>query len=85
MVLSRGTLVNKLNTSKEHMKTLGSMSRFCMVLTNVNESKMQCDENVTNHIALQLCLHFLRPCKILTLTLMQNLDIDCQHPLGLYI
>ena len=34
MVSSRGTLVNKLDTSKEYMKTLGSMLRFCMVLTS---------------------------------------------------
>ena len=40
MVSSRGTLVNKLDLSKEHMNTLGSMSRFCMVLANVNESDM---------------------------------------------
>ena len=40
--------MNKLDTSKEHMKTLGSMSRFCMVLANVNESDMQCDENRSN-------------------------------------
>ena len=40
MVSSRGTLVNKLDTSKEHTKTLGSMSRFCIVLGNVNESDM---------------------------------------------
>ena len=35
MVSSRGTLVKghiKLDTSKEHMKALGSMSRFCQVV-----------------------------------------------------
>ena len=36
-------MVNKLDTSKEHIKTLRSMSRFCMVLANVKESDMQCD------------------------------------------
>ena len=45
MVSSKGTFVNKLDTSKKHMKTLGSMSRFCIILANVNESDMQCDEN----------------------------------------
>ena len=35
--------MNKSHTSKEHVKTLGLMSRFCMVLTKVNESDMQCD------------------------------------------
>ena len=40
--------MNKSDTSKERMKTLESMSRFCMVLANVNESDMQCDENRSN-------------------------------------
>ena len=58
MVSSRGTLVNKLDTSKEHMKTLGSMSRFCMVLANVNESDMQCEENRSNTGCNRLANHF---------------------------
>ena len=48
MVSSRGTLVNKLDTSKEHMMTLWSMLRFCMILAKVNEFDMQCDENCSN-------------------------------------
>ena len=38
MVSSRGTFLNKLETSKQYLKTLGSMSRFCLVLANVNQS-----------------------------------------------
>ena len=45
MVSSRGTSADKLDISKEHIKTLESLSRFCMVLTIVNEPDMQCDEN----------------------------------------
>ena len=47
--------MNKLDTSKEHMKTLGSMSRFCMVLARAAHSiflpnsnsklKILCDSN----------------------------------------
>ena len=48
MVLLTATLVNKLDTLREHMKTLGSKSRICMVLANVNESKMQCNEKRSN-------------------------------------
>ena len=40
--------MNNLNTSKEHMKTLGSMSGFCMILLNINIPDMQCDENRSN-------------------------------------
>ena len=31
-------MMNKLDASKEHMKTLGLMTRFCMVLAKANES-----------------------------------------------
>ena len=48
MVSSRRTLVNKMDASKKHMKTLWSRSRFCMILAKVNESDMQCDENRSN-------------------------------------
>ena len=34
--------MNKLATSKEHIE---SMSRFCVVLANVNKSEMQRDKN----------------------------------------
>ena len=40
--------MNKLHTPKKHMKTLGSMSRFSMVLASINESETQCDENRSN-------------------------------------
>ena len=40
--------MNKLDTSKEHIKTLESMSRFCMILAKANEADMQCDENRFN-------------------------------------
>ena len=54
MVSSRETLVNKLDTSKEYMKALGLMSRFCMVLAKVNESDTQCNENRSKVVIGQL-------------------------------
>ena len=50
MVSLRGTLVNKLDTSKEHIKTLGSISRFCLISANAKESDMQYDVNRFNAI-----------------------------------
>ena len=49
MALSRGTFVNKLDISEDHMKILGLMSRFCMVLANV-KSNMQCDKNAPTQV-----------------------------------
>ena len=40
--------MNKLDTTREYMNTLASISRFYMVLVKVNESDMQCDENRSN-------------------------------------
>ena len=40
--------MNKLDSSKEHMKTLRLMSKFRMVLAKVKKSDMQCDENCSN-------------------------------------
>ena len=49
--------MNKLNTIQEHMKTLGSISRFCMVLAKVNKSDMQCDKRSSDSAIAQ---HFFK-------------------------
>ena len=50
-------MVNKLYSSKKHIKTLGLMIRFCMVLANVNEFDKRCDDNRFNTGCNRLACH----------------------------